>query len=65
MSAPRNPPVAILELFWTFELYDSTWTVIMEIKFGFTMLAYYMWWVIVLLCLVTVLYKLITTNIII
>ena len=34
----------------------------MEIKFGFAILAYYTWWVIVLLCLVIVLYKLVTNQ---
>ena len=34
----------------------------MEIKFGFTILAYYMWWIIVLLCLLIVLYKLLTNE---
>ena len=34
----------------------------MEIKFGFAILAYYMWWLIVLLCLMIVLYKLMTNQ---
>ena len=34
----------------------------MEIKFGFAILAYYMWWLIVLLCLTIVLYKLLTNQ---
>ena len=34
----------------------------MEIKFGFAILAYYTWWIIVLLCLLIVLYKLLTNQ---
>ena len=34
----------------------------MEIKFGFAILAYYTWWLIVLLCLTIVLYKLMTNQ---
>ena len=36
--------------------------VTMEIKFGFAILAYYTWWIIVLLCLTIVLFKLITNK---
>ena len=34
----------------------------MEIKFGFAILAYYTWWLIVLLCLTIILYKLMTNQ---
>ena len=34
----------------------------MEIKFGFAILAFYTWWLIVLLCLTIVLYKLMTNQ---
>ena len=34
----------------------------MKINFGFTLLAYYMWWLIVLVRLVIILYKLLTNQ---
>ena len=34
----------------------------MKINFGFTLLAYYTWWLIVLVCLVIILYKLLTNQ---
>ena len=36
--------------------------VTVEIKFGFAILAYYTWWLIMLLCLTIVLYKLLTNQ---
>ena len=34
----------------------------MKINFGFTLLVYYTWWIIVLVCLVIIIYKLITNQ---
>ena len=39
---------------------QPSWTEKMEIKFGFAILVYYTWWLIVLLCMIIVLYKLLT-----
>ena len=35
---------------------------IMKINFGFALLAYYTWWLIVMVCLVIILYKLLTNQ---
>ena len=34
----------------------------MKINFGFALLAYYTWWLIVMVCLVIILYKLLTNQ---
>ena len=34
----------------------------MKINFGFTLLVYYTWWLIMLVCLVIILYKLLTNQ---
>ena len=50
-----------LEMFATWQPFAKN-VLSMETKFGFAILAYYTWWIIVLLCLLIVLYKLLTNQ---
>ena len=47
---------------WKFVLGKTGGAAIMKINFGFALLVYYTWWLIVMVCLVIILYKLLTNQ---